>query len=153
MTEFQKSAGLKPSGMPNEETIAALQIAPDSLVSYTITEQDVAGPFIDGMPKDMMESAKLEALTYTSALEGLAEKFHSSQALLQTLNAGATWTAGEAIKVPNVEPFELPSKVAATQGAKATSGAKPAVVRNPLPARNPLRPQPSRSSSPATRNP
>ena len=32
MTEFQKSAGLKPGGMPNEETIAALQIAPDSLV-------------------------------------------------------------------------------------------------------------------------
>ena len=79
-------------------------------MSYTITEHDVAGPFIDKMPEDMMESAKLQALGYTSAIEGLAEKFHSSQALLRTLNPGARWVAGEEIKVPNVAPFELPSK-------------------------------------------
>ena len=131
LMEFQKSAGLQPSGMANEETIAALQVAPDPVVSYTITEQDAAGPFIDRMPKDMMESAKLEALTYTSALERLAEKFHSSQALLATLNRGAKWTAGEQINVPNVEPFELPSKPAATQGVKATAGAQPAAGTKP----------------------
>ncbi len=54
-----------------------------------------------------MESAKLPALGYTSALEALAEKFHASPALLQTLNPGAAWSAGDAIKVPDVEPFEL----------------------------------------------
>ncbi len=82
----------------------------EPIVSYTITPQDVAGPFIDAMPNDMMEAAKLPALGYTSALEALGEKFHSSPALLRTLNPGAAWTAGEAIKVPDVEPFELPSQ-------------------------------------------
>ena len=65
----------------------------------------------------MMESAKLAALSYTSALEALAEKFHASPALMQTLNPGAAWAAGESIKVPDVEPFELPTK-----GVKSTAG-------------------------------
>jgi lipoprotein-anchoring transpeptidase ErfK/SrfK len=127
LTEFQKSANLQPSGRPNEESLAALQVAPDPLVSYTITEQDVAGPFIDTMPADMMEAAQLQALSYTSPLEALAEKFHSSPTLLKTLNPSAQWAAGETINVPGVEPFELPTKPAAPKAAaKATAGAKPA---------------------------
>jgi lipoprotein-anchoring transpeptidase ErfK/SrfK len=69
------------------------------------------------MPGDMMESAALPALSYASALEALAEKFHASPALMHTLNPGAAWTAGESIKVPDVEPFELPTK-----GVKSTAG-------------------------------
>jgi lipoprotein-anchoring transpeptidase ErfK/SrfK len=133
LSEFQKATRLQPTGVPNEETIAALQLPAESIVSYTITPQDVAGPFIDAMPKDMMEAAKLPALAYASALEALGEKFHSSPALLRTLNPGAAWTAGEAIKVPGVEPFEVPSKAekpAATAkpaaDAKAAAGTKPA---------------------------
>jgi lipoprotein-anchoring transpeptidase ErfK/SrfK len=138
ISEFQKSSGLPSNGMPNEETIAALQIAPDSLVSYTITPQDVAGPFLDKMPQDMMESAKLEALSYTSPLELLGEKFHSSPALLKTLNPAAKWTAGEEIKVPNVEPFEVPTKPVATQAAKSTAGAKPAPGAKPAAGAKPV---------------
>jgi lipoprotein-anchoring transpeptidase ErfK/SrfK len=122
---FQKSAGLQPSGLPDEETIAALKLSQEAVVNYTITERDVAGPFIDKMPTDMMESAKLQALAYATPLEALAERFHSSQAFLRTLNPAAQWTAGEEIKVPNVEPFELPTRPAATPEAKATAGAKP----------------------------
>ncbi len=35
-------------------------------------------------------------------MEALAERYHSSPALLQKLNPGARFTAGESIKVPNV---------------------------------------------------
>jgi lipoprotein-anchoring transpeptidase ErfK/SrfK len=127
LSQFQKSASLQPTGVVTEETLGALQPPAEPTVSYTITPQDVAGPFIGAMPQDMMESAKLPALSYTSALEALAEKFHASPALLKTLNPAATWTAGDAIKVPAVEPFVLPSraeKPAAT--AKPATGAKPA---------------------------
>lgn len=119
LSEFQKATSLQPTGVLNEETIAALRMPAEPIVSYTITPQDVAGPFIDAMPNDMMEAARLPALGYTSALEALGEKFHSSPALLRALNPGAAWTAGEAIKVPAVEPFEQPSKAEkpATQGA------------------------------------
>jgi lipoprotein-anchoring transpeptidase ErfK/SrfK len=128
LSEFQKSSGLQSSGIVSEETLAALRAAPEPLVSYTITEQDVAGPFIDKVPTDMMEASKLPSLGYTSVLEALAEKFHSSPALLKRLNSGAAWAAGEVIKVPDVEPFELPSKNdKPAPAANATAGAKPSV--------------------------
>lgn len=134
LSAFQKSATLQPTGIVNEETLAALRAPAEPVIAYTITAQDVAGPFIDEMPRDMMESAKLPALAYTSALEALAEKFHASPALLKSLNPGATWAAGETIKVPDVEPFEVPSKAdkpAAT--AKPAAGAKPAADAKPAP--------------------
>jgi lipoprotein-anchoring transpeptidase ErfK/SrfK len=82
------------------------------LVDYTITAQDVAGPFTPTIPEDMMEKAKLPALGYTSPLEALAERFHSSRALLQKLNPQATFgRAGERIRVPNVHT-EPPGKAA-----------------------------------------
>ena len=46
------------------------------LVSYEITEQDVAGPFAETIPRDLMQQSKLDALNFTSPLEMLAEKFH-----------------------------------------------------------------------------
>jgi lipoprotein-anchoring transpeptidase ErfK/SrfK len=74
-----------------------------TLVEYTLTEQDVAGPFVKRIPGDMMDRAKLEALAYTSALEALGERFHSSQRLLRALNPGATFArSGERLQVPNV---------------------------------------------------
>ena len=122
LAAFQKAAG-------------EAQLAPQQpTVSYTITAQDVAGPFIQQMPVDMMESAKLSSLGYTSALEALAEKFHSSPALLKTLNPQASWAEGESITVPNVDPFTLPeanAKPAAKNGAPVTvhvSGAEKAMT-------------------------
>jgi lipoprotein-anchoring transpeptidase ErfK/SrfK len=85
----------------------------DPLTTYTITEPDAAGPFIGTLPSDMMDQAKLPALGYTSMLEALAERFHSSPNFLKRLNPGSSWKAGDTIKVPNVEPFELSSAKAA----------------------------------------
>ena len=127
LSQFQKSAGLPATGTVNEETLAALSVPAEPVVNYTITPEDVAGPFIGSMPGDMMESAKLPALGYTSALEALAEKFHASPALLHTLNPGAAWSAGDAIKVPAVEPFEPHSAA-----QKATAGGKPAATSKPV---------------------
>ena len=131
LSEFQKSANLQATGVASEETLAALKPATEPTVGYTITPEDVAGPFIGSMPADMMESAKLPALGYTSPLEALSEKFHSSPSLLQQLNPGSAWAAGDVIHVPAVEPFELPIKpeqpaASAKQAAGAKSGA-PAV--------------------------
>lgn len=128
LSEFQRAANLQPTGVANEETIAALRISAEPIVSYTITPHDVAGPFIDAMPTDMMESSKLPALGYASVLEALGEKFHSSPALLRSLNPAAAWTAGEAIMVPDVEPFEPPAKTEKpAPTAKPAGGVKPSV--------------------------
>jgi lipoprotein-anchoring transpeptidase ErfK/SrfK len=89
---------------------APLDVPVNPLTTYTITEQDAAGPFIDSVPRDMMEQAKLPALSYTSPLEALGEKFHSSPNLLRRVNPTSSWKAGETIKVPDVQPFELPAR-------------------------------------------
>ena len=71
-------------------------------VRYTIGPEDVSGPFVDVIPEDMMEKAKLPRLDYTSALEMLGERFHAAPELLRRLNPAAKFVAGEDIVVPNV---------------------------------------------------
>jgi lipoprotein-anchoring transpeptidase ErfK/SrfK len=81
----------------------------NALTTYTISEQDAAGPFAADIPQDMVEKSKLSSLSYSSLLELLGERFHASPKLLQRLNPKATFAAGETITVPNVEPFVPPA--------------------------------------------
>jgi len=97
------------------------------LTDYTITDADVAGPFTADIPVNLPDQAALDALNYRTPLEALAERFHSSPALLQQLNPQAKFQAGETIMVPNVEPFVPGSstQTAATKTAQ-TAATKPA---------------------------
>ncbi len=117
---FQKARKLPPTGRADAATLAALAQAAegDTVVSYQVTAEDVAGPFTENPPEDMMERAKLPALHYASALEQLGERFHVSPAVLRALNPGATFTtAGETVRVPAVRPAPEP----AAKGAKAAA--------------------------------
>jgi lipoprotein-anchoring transpeptidase ErfK/SrfK len=104
---YQKARGIDGAGNMNEATWTALNAdAAEALTTYTIADADVAGPF-QPIPDNMAEKAKLPALGYASAEEGLAEKFHASPALLKRLNPGKDFSrAGEQILVPNVEGTE-----------------------------------------------
>jgi lipoprotein-anchoring transpeptidase ErfK/SrfK len=77
-------------------------------IAYTITPEDAAGPFVPEIPSDLMQQSTLPALGYTSALEALAERFHTTSALLRRLNPEATFAASEQIQVPNVDPLVGP---------------------------------------------
>ncbi|SCB10367.1 Lipoprotein-anchoring transpeptidase ErfK/SrfK [Bradyrhizobium yuanmingense] len=73
------------------------------LVDYKITDADVKGPFLKKLPAKLDDMKSLDALSYTSPLEGLAEKFHMSADLLKALNPGKAFDkAGETIVVANV---------------------------------------------------
>jgi lipoprotein-anchoring transpeptidase ErfK/SrfK len=107
---YQASHGLEANGIIDANTWASLNGDKlPTLVTYTITAEDVAGPFIP-IPHDIMEQAKLPALGYASPAEALGEKFHASPSLLQQLNPGKDFaTAGQDIVVPNIEaPAPLP---------------------------------------------
>ena len=80
----------------------ATALPPNDVTTYTLTEQDVAGPFTPNIPRSMMEMATLDALNYENVAEKLGEEFHCSPALLRRLNPGAKFAAGEELKVPNV---------------------------------------------------
>ena len=90
------------------------------LVEHQITDADVAGPFIERLPADLMEQSTLPGLHYTSPLEALGERFHASPALLQQLNPGARFAVGETIRVPNVTVDDPASKPNAAPPADVT---------------------------------
>lgn len=78
------------------------------IVPYTITAEDVAGPFV-AIPPEAVDKAKLPALGYESLAEELGEKFHVSPGLLQSLNPGVAFgNVGAVIQVPNVARPPLP---------------------------------------------
>ncbi len=81
----------------------------EPLTGYRITAQDVAGPFVEEIPADLVDQAKLPHLGYRSAVEALAERFHTTPTLLQRLNPRARFAEGEEIVVPNVEPLVPPA--------------------------------------------
>jgi lipoprotein-anchoring transpeptidase ErfK/SrfK len=113
MAAFQHSRGLPASGRLDHPAVERLRQEfrdQPAVVTYTVTDADVAGPFQPQIPTDLVEQSKLPSLDYRNALEALAEKFHASPVLLQSLNPGRAFTqAGEQIIVPNVMPSETPA--------------------------------------------
>jgi lipoprotein-anchoring transpeptidase ErfK/SrfK len=108
-------------------------VAPtEAVTAYRITPEDAAGPFIGSIPTDMMEMAKLPALGYTSVLEMLAERFHSTPQLLQHLNPGATFAADQEVQVPNVDPMVIPVPTEPIPPAPRGAGEPP---KQPAPAK------------------
>lgn len=67
----------------------ATAVPGDALVDYTVTEKDAAGPYVEKIPEDYREMAKMKALGYTGPAEMLAERFHMDIDLLKALNPGA----------------------------------------------------------------
>ena len=106
LAAFQRAHALPSTGRIDETTWTTLierAGGAPPLVTYVLSEADLAGPFTPDIPRDLMAQAALETLGYTSALEFIAEKFHASPRLLASLNEGATFDrVGDRILVPNV---------------------------------------------------
>jgi lipoprotein-anchoring transpeptidase ErfK/SrfK len=101
---FEKSHALKTGGKLTGELMARLtEASPEpALVEYTISDDDVKGPFVE-IPEKFEDKAGLERLGFSSAAELLSEKFHMDPDLLTALNPGRTFDkAGTTIVVANV---------------------------------------------------
>jgi lipoprotein-anchoring transpeptidase ErfK/SrfK len=121
VTGFRAAHGLPPGTSIDGDVWKALNSdSAPALVEYTVTDDDVKGPFVK-IPSNMMLKAKLKYLGYSSALEGIAEKFHINPALLQQLNPGTNFgVAGQKSYVPNV-PTELNARAARVVVSKSES--------------------------------
>ena len=74
-------------------------------MDYTITDEDVKGPFTP-IPAKMEEQADLDAMAYTTPREMLAERFHMQRDLLSALNPDKPFDkAGTVITVAAVPPL------------------------------------------------
>ena len=106
---YQKANGLKVTGSIDAPTWGALSagVAP-ILISYTILEADIEGPFV-AIPKAWAEKAKMVTLGFESVEEALGERFHVSPKLLKQLNPDKDMGhVGEEIVVPNISTGDLP---------------------------------------------
>ena len=114
---YRQSRGEQSQPPPQQGKIKS-NVAPDvtgldldsagpAFVPYTVTDADLAS--VGPLPSSVPAQAKLKFLPYRDAADAIAEKFHSDVHLLEKLNPGKMKTikAGDQIKVPNVEPFEL----------------------------------------------
>ena len=100
-------------------------------VSYTVTEADVQS--VGPLPSPVPEQAKLKFLPYRNVADAIAEKFHSDIHFLEQLNPGKLkgLKAGDQLKVPNVEPFELAWVKDIKPGSETTSPAANEVEDQP----------------------
>lgn len=111
---FQLREGLPVTGTGGRATLRALvrraggahpRERPPLVVERALTEEDVAGPFVE-LPDDVHARAKLDCLCYTSRSEKLAERFHTTPGFLAILNPGVELdavSAGDRIAVPSVD--------------------------------------------------
>ncbi len=131
LSAYQESRGLKATGVVDEATKTELRDeGQELLVPYTISQNDVSGPFTEKIPPDLMEQTKLPALNYTSPLELLAEKFHINPNLLKQLNPDSSFAAGEMIQVPDVAQERTPKQNAAEISVEISGTDSSLIVRN-----------------------
>jgi len=100
---FRATRQLPPGNQIDQDVWNALNMdSSQALIEYTVTDADLAGPFVK-RPPDLMAQAKLMHLGYASPLDELAERFHVAPAVLARLNPGKAFSqAGEKLTVPNV---------------------------------------------------
>ena len=104
---FQESRGLVVTGTIDRTTLEALypyrQLRPTRVLA--LTEAALSGPFVNPLPADAEAQAKLPAMAYRSAIEKLAEMFHTTPAVLAALNPpGTRLAAGQTMTFPNALP-------------------------------------------------
>ena len=109
MTSYAAANGLPDTATPDAVMAKLAAADAESTVTrYTITDADVAGPFVEHLPTDMAELAKLDSPAYSGPVEELAERFHMDDALLQALNPGVDFgKAGTEITVAAVGKTKL----------------------------------------------
>jgi len=81
------------------------------LTKYTISNDDVGGPFVHSIPTKLEKKKDLPVLAYTSPREKLAEKFHMSEELLSALNPKQKFDiANETIIIADVAKNVAPER-------------------------------------------
>lgn len=141
---FAEANGLPPGKALTPEIWSKLtgEAAAPVIAPYTLTEQDLKGPFLDKLPAKMDDMKSLSRLDYTSPKEALSERFHISPDLLTALNPGQKFNrAGDVIHVVNVAraASETTKDTAPTQSKDAAKQSKKAATKSSANAGSPAK--------------
>jgi lipoprotein-anchoring transpeptidase ErfK/SrfK len=106
LAAFARAHGLKEDKPLTRELWEQLvELSPEPAVTeYTISKDDLKGPFLKTIPDDLRDQAKLKRLAYQNPEEELAERFHMDRDLLKALNPGKRFAeAGTTLVVAAVD--------------------------------------------------
>lgn len=123
VAQFRRQNNLGDGDTVDEATWTALggPSAVDIVTEYTLSKKDASADFARTIPKDYAKQAAMKTLTYTSAKEMLAERFHMSEELLVDLNPRADLDKeGERILVTAVERKPPDTKAERIEAVKDT---------------------------------
>ena len=138
---YRESQGEQPQAPPSQSGLQAnappdisgldLASVEPVFVPYTVTEADLQ--MVARLPDNVAAKAKLKFLPYRDPAEAIAEKFHCDSHFLEQLNPGKLKKikAGDQLKVPNVEPFELAAVKAIQPGSETAAQAANEVEEQP----------------------
>jgi lipoprotein-anchoring transpeptidase ErfK/SrfK len=121
LAAFAEARGLAPGDRVAAVRALGLEQPVPGTARYRIAGSDVAEPFTPEIPEDLVEQAPLPSLSFRNPLEALAERLHASPALLQRLNPGARFAAGDEIVAPNIAVSE-PQPVAGPVTIRVSRG-------------------------------
>src|SRR3984893_7449838 len=110
LQRFQAAHGQQPSGQIDAALQQELQKISPVYTTYTLTEGDLH--WVGKIPSDPAGMAKLKRILYRSALDYLAERFHTDPEFIRKLNPGqnlANLKKESAVRLPNVQPFQIES--------------------------------------------
>ncbi len=90
---YQRANGLPEDGLATDALLRQMERndrAP-ALTTYVLTQADVDGPYAN-VPRSLQAQSRLSALSYGSAVEALAERFHMDEDLVRALNPGVDFS-------------------------------------------------------------
>lgn len=89
LSAFEEMNGLPADGLLDADVWTRLAASFEPvLIEYTVTSEDLAGPFLGEVPTDFGAMAALDRLGYANPAEMFAERFHMDIDLLIALNDG-----------------------------------------------------------------
>jgi lipoprotein-anchoring transpeptidase ErfK/SrfK len=124
---FEEANDLPIDGDLDAEVMARLRAGGIGAVTttYTITQQDVAGPYLETVPSDLEAQGEVPHMGYANIVEALAERFHVTEPLLRAMNPGADFTrVGQKLLVPAIDNSPLPADVDHIEVNKAEGSVK-----------------------------
>jgi lipoprotein-anchoring transpeptidase ErfK/SrfK len=108
LQRFQAARGEQPSGQIDPALQQELQKISPLYVTYTLTDSDLH--WVGKVPSTPADMARLKRVLYPSALDFVAERYHSDPGFIRKLNPGRDLNRlkiGSTVQVPNVEPFKI----------------------------------------------
>lgn len=119
---FQAHEGIAESGRLDAATRADLALSAPPLVLHTFTPLEIGS--IHPVPDTWQGKAEAAAMSYGSALELVAEKYHANPNLIRRLNPNVNWAAvfpGTRVWVPAVEHVTIdgtPAEIVISLGGR-----------------------------------